>query len=405
MPFRPVAALLLALLLSAALPALAAGSGTLPKMATVTEPLPWFDQPGLSFTYSMVGTTEGIQGVPQTYFGTASVETLGMAPNNTLRISTSANTSNPLFPSGVFYNDPFFPAYVQVLPSALVIPSSFTVLAPSYALTFRYLGNVTSSFEGRAVNTYAYSVIASNAAQGQSAVAKYYRVVPSDGLILQEELANTQVGTTFNATLVGFRGGSTTLTGGTLQFTTPVYAAPGSYIVYKNTGAGNQVIKYTTIFSEPAGVFAYSRTVVANGTLTGTQFFIDDANGPRFYPAASSFSSVITFPLAVGSLETGVLTRLGTTTVKTLDGYFLTQAYANKTVGFEAYLDNSTGVAVFLELPGGVLQLYASNYLAPEPPPGPGPLLAYAVPVVVVAAAGLVTLMHFRKAPRRRGRR
>ncbi|MDG7028272.1 MAG: hypothetical protein JRN16_07680, partial [Nitrososphaerota archaeon] len=275
MPFRPVAALLLALLLSAALPALAAGSGTLPKMATVTEPLPWFDQPGLSFTYSMVGTTEGIQGVPQTYFGTASVETLGMAPNNTLRISTSANTSNPLFPSGVFYNDPFFPAYVQVLPSALVIPSSFTVLAPSYALTFRYLGNVTSSFEGRAVNTYAYSVIASNAAQGQSAVAKYYRVVPSDGLILQEELANTQVGTTFNATLVGFRGGSTTLTGGTLQFTTPVYAAPGSYIVYKNTGAGNQVIKYTTIFSEPAGVFAYSRTVVANGTLTGTQFFID----------------------------------------------------------------------------------------------------------------------------------
>ncbi|MDG6988115.1 MAG: hypothetical protein JRN21_02190 [Nitrososphaerota archaeon] len=405
MSLRPVAILVLALLVAVPAPVLAGGSGTVSKTVPVSEVLPWFDQAGLSFSYSLTGTSVGIQGGQQTYLGTASVETLGMASNDTLRISTNADVGNPLFPNGTFYDDPFFPGYVQVLPLALVVPSTFTVLSPSYGLTFHYLGNVTSSFEGGTVETYAYTVSASGPAQGESAVVKYYRVIPSSGLIVEEELTNTQVGTTLNATLTGLGGGSTARSGGTLQFTAPVFAAPGSSIVYKNTGAGNQVINYTTIFSEPGGLFAYSRTVVANGTLSGTQFFVDDAAGPRFYPAASSFGSVITFPVAVGSLETGILTRLGTTTVKTLDGYFLTQAYANKTIGFEAYLDNSTGVAVFLELPGGVLQLYASNYLFPEPPPGPSLLLDYLVPVAILVVAGLLVAMHFRRAPRRRGRR
>lgn len=397
---------LAALVVLLLIPGLAAGqgSGPPPKMTTVTEQLPWFDHPGTSFAYQLSGTTEGVQG-KTTYSGQASLDVLGLASNDSVLIHTASNIREPLFPNGTLYDDPLFPSYIQVLPQAFVIPRNYTVLAPTFALTFHYLGNVSTDYHGSIVSTFAYSVSSASPSQGQSPIAKYYRVLPSNGLILQEEITNVQVGTTLNVTLSTNSYPASTGTASELRFQSPDFSAPGSYITYRNTGAANQSITYSTVFSEPDGAFVYERTVIANGSLLGSQFYADQASKPRFYPVSIGFGDTITFPLAVGSLETGILTRQGQASIKTLDGYFLTQAYANKTVGFEAYLDNSTGVAVYLELPGGVLQLSASNFLLPSAAPSENYLLVDVVPIAVVVVVALLAALHFRKAPSRTRRR
>jgi hypothetical protein len=383
--------------------ALSQGSGgALPKTTPVREQLPWFDQPGVSFSYTLRGITASQGGEP--YQGTASVEVLGVSANDSVRIETTATTTNPVFPNGTLYDDPFFPSYIQVLPVAFVIPVTFSILAPTYALTFNYLGTVQSIYQGESVGAYAYSVSAFSANQG-SQIAKYYRVVPSNGVIVDQELTNTQTGAMLNVTLSSLTLPSKSTTGTPLQFDSPDFAAPGSFITYKNTGAANQSITYSSLFTEPDGVFVYERAVSANGSLAGTQFYVDQSSDPQFYPASSSQADVITFPVAVGSLESGILTRQGATTVKTLDGYFYAQAYANKTLGFEAYLDNSTGVAVFLELPGGDLQLDASNFLTPGPSPPQTTWLLDVVPVAFIFVVALLVVLHYRKTSPRSRRR
>jgi hypothetical protein len=404
MSLRLAAAAALILLLTVQGAALAQGSGgSLPKMTSVREQLPWFDQSGVSFGYTLQGVTSSQGG--ESYMGTASVNVLGVSPNDSVKIETAATTGNPIFPNGTLYDDPFFPSYIQVLPVAFVIPDTFAILAPTYGLSFTYLGTVQGIYHGARVSAYAYSASASGAGQGGSQLVKYYRVLPSNGVILDEELTNTQTGATLNVTLSSLTLPSVSTTLTPLQFDSADFSAPGSFITYRNTGAANQSITYSSLFTEPDGVFVYEREVSANGSLTGTQFYVDESSNPQFYPASSSKAEVITFPVAVGSLESGVLTKQGAATVKTLDGYFYAQAYANTTLGFEAYLDNSTGVAVFLELPGGDLQLYASNFLTPGPSPNKTAWLLDVIPVAIVVAVALLLVLHYRKpSPKRRKR-
>lgn len=405
MSLRLVAAVVLLLLLLA-LPSQVtaqAGPGGPPKLVQVTEPTPWFDRPGVNFTYSIRGTYEGLQGT-QSYQGTASVDVLGTASNGSLRLVTSSTTTNALFPNGTLYDDPFFPGYVQVLPLAFVVPHSYSLLAPTYGLTFTFLGNVSMDFEGSSVQTYAYSVSAISSGEGQSHIVKYYRILPSDGAILQVELTNSEVGSILNMTLADMALPKSS-SPSTLQFTAPDFAVPGNFLTYRNLEVASQQVNYTVIFAEPGGVFAYERTVENSGVPTGSQFYVDDFSAPSFYPASTTFADVITFPVAVGSLEAGVLTFQGNTSVRTADGYFHTRAYANQTIGFEAYLDDSTGVAVYLELPGGNLELSASNFLVPISPTQQYAWLIDLIPAGLAVAIALLVVFHFKKTPRRRARR
>lgn len=378
-------------------------TSSLPKTVQVSEGLPWFDQKGVGFGYNLAGSFPGLGG-KQTYQGSASVQVLGLSSNQSLEVRASSTTANAIFPNGTLYDDPFFPSYVQVFPVSLVIPKSFTVLAPTYGLAFKFLGNITTDFLGAKTLTYAYSVSASSSGQGQSQVAKYYRVLPSDGLVVQEGLANTATGSTFNLTLTSLSRPAAN-SSSPFEFASPDYAAPGAYIEFKNPGVGNQLIRYTTIFSEPSGVFAYERTVEGNGSSLGSQFFIDEFPNPLFYPATSSFLNTIDFPVAVGSLETGVLALKGETEVDTPFGYFNTHSYANQTIGFEAYLDDATGVAVYLELPGGFLELSGSNFLMPASPPAQNQLVSDVLLVAIAAVVVALVFFHFRKSPRKPGRR
>ncbi|HXW36735.1 MAG TPA: hypothetical protein VEJ36_02370 [Nitrososphaerales archaeon] len=398
MPLRVVAVLSLILLLLA--PGALAQTTTYPsKLVQISEPLPWFDQKGVNFSYDLQGSFPGLRG-QQTYLGSASVSVLGIASNESLELSASSTTANAFFPNGTLYDDPFFPSYAQVLPLAFVIPRTFTVLAPTYGLTFKFLGNITTEFAGETVIAYAYSVSAMGSGQEQSQIVKYYRVLPSNGLVIEEELTNTETDSTLNMTLVDLRRPGANLST-PLQFSIPSFAAPGDYIEYRNTGVGNQTIRYTSLFAESDGLFTYERTVRGNGTSLGVQFFLDKYTNPDFYPASTEFSNTIDFPVAVGSLERGVLTLKGQTSVDTPYGYFNTRSYANQTIGFEAYLDDNTGVAVYVELPGGFLQLAASNFLTPVPPPQQSELIPITVLALFTALVIILVFLHFRKSPRR----
>lgn len=403
MPLRIAAAALLVLLFALPTAATAQAKDGPPQLVSVTERLPWYDRSGVNFSYSIQGSYPFLQG-RATYAGVASLQVLGIAPNSTLLIRSSSSSTNTLFPNGTSYDDPIFPSYVQVLPVSMVVPGSFDVLAPTYGLSFKYLGNATVRFDGSKDLAYTYSVKAvTTGQQEQSAISKYYQVLPSNGVILSEGVTDSITESTFNMTLSSL---SQPLGSNLNNFTitSPDFAAPGNYVVYKSLGSENETIKFQSIIAEPDRLFLYEKQISANGSKLGDEFFVDQYSNPFFYPASTELGNTISFPVAVGSLEIGQLDLKGETSVKTLDGSFQAYSYANQTIGFEAYLESATGVAVYLELPGGFLQLSASNFLVPEPVQTGSGLVLDLVPVALVAALIVLVYLHYRKPAKRRRR-
>jgi hypothetical protein len=399
-----IIAFLVLLLFPAALLVTAQTPSSPPKLVGVNEKLPWYSQSGTNFTYKIGGSFPVLNGT-QTYTGKASVSVFGLLPNSSVAIKTYSSATNLLFPNGSLSDDPIFPSYIQVLPVSFMVPKSFTVLAPAYGLDFTYLGNKTVEYQGAPTLTYTYSVSAVSAGQqGASSIVKYYEVMPSNGLVLAAGVSNAVTSSTFNMTLSGLAM-PTNSNVSDFSFKAPNFAAPGNYITFKSIGVENETIRLQSLASEPNGLFIYEKSTEANGSALGYQFFIDEATSPFFYPASTNFQDEIHFPVAVGTLEDGDLLLQGQTSVKTLDGQFNTYSYANQTIRFEAYLDATTGVAVYVELPGGFLELSSSNFLTPVTPANQVTWLPDLIPIGFVAVLVLLVYFHFRKEPSKPRRR
>lgn len=335
----------------------------------VTERLPWFDQTGVNFTYYVNGSYPLFTGYEH-YSGEANVETAGLAPNNTLKLLVFTNVNQPVLPNGSVYDDPLFPAYLPVLPRQFVVPRSFSVLAPGYGLFFKYLGNSTAELNGGSTEVYSYSVSASAVGgQGESPVTKLFEVSPSNGAILVYKVTNSYSNSSVSLTLKSLQE-PTGPTEATWNLSLPAYAKPGNYVSYVTTGSLNETLNFKSLFAEPNGVFFFEKNNTVNGAPQGPVFFVDSYSNPVFYPAATKFGDTVSFGVAIGALETTPLTYRGETAVSTPAGKFDAYAYANTSIGFEAYLNTATGVAVLLELPApaGFIELASSNFLLPAGP-------------------------------------
>ncbi len=404
MSLRLIAIALWVLLAVPSVPAVAQTTASPPQLVSVSETLPWYAQSGTNFSYQFQGSSPGLAG-RLTYTGHATLDVLGLDPNSSLGIRTLSTASNLLFPNGSLSDDPLFPSYIQVLPTAFVIPETFAVVAPNYGIDFKYLGNATVPYQGGSALVYTYSVTATTAGQqGTSSIVKYYQVLPSNGLVVAAGVSDSATSSDFNMTLSSLVLPSKTGASG-LNFKTPDFAAPGNYIALASVGTENETIRLQTLAAEPNGLFIYEKTAEANGTVLGHQFYVDESLSPFFYPASTAFQNTIHFPVAVGSLETGILEFKGQTSVKTPDGQFNVHSYANQTIGFEAYLDDATGVAVYVELPGGFLALSSSNFLVAATPASQITWLPDLIPIGIVMFVVLLTYLHFRKEPRRPRRR
>lgn len=359
---------------------------------TVTEKLPWFAAPGLTLAYKLSGSYQDISGQQVNYAGAGFVRVVGVEPNGSLVLEANATTTTPaLPPSGTSHDDPFFPAYLPVLPSFLVIPEDFSVLTPSYALFFHYLGSSNYTVNGTEIEAYDYSVFESLYGQpGVLPIEKYLSVDPQTGIVVNFTLANTATKASNTAVLEGYTKPSSSP--GEITLSVPKYAAPGSYLVYQSTAQQNAYVTYKTIYAEPDGTFMFERSVETNGVSQGSVFYLDNYTSPIFYPATNTLGKTVVFPASQGEPLQANLTLLGSARVNTPAGSVSALAYANKTIGFEAYVDPNTGVAVILELPGGFLELKSSNFIqtsTPTLPPTAYAGLAAAALTAVLAAWGI----------------
>ena len=371
----------------------------------VVEKLPWFDQSGVNFTYYVNGSYPLLTGYER-YSGVASVRTMGLAPNNTLQLNVFTNVNQPVLPNGSLYDDPIFPAYLPVLPQQFVVPRSFSVLAPGYGLFFKYLGNTSVDFNGGSGLAYSYSVSASAVGgQGESPVSKLFEVSPSNGAILVYKVTNSYSNSSVTLTLKSLKepNGASDVS---WNLSLPAYAKPGNYVSYVTTGSLNETLNFRSLFAEPDGAFFFEKNNTVDGVPQGPVFFVDSYANPVFYPAATKFGSTISFGVAIGALETTPLTYRGETAVNTPAGKFSAYAYANTSIGFEAYLSTSTGVAVLLELPApaGFIELSSSNFLLPAVSQTP-PYLPFALLGLVVVVGSSLFVFNRKKNRRAKTRR
>ncbi|MEM0321559.1 MAG: hypothetical protein QW613_04085 [Thermoprotei archaeon] len=401
MPLRTVKLLLIVSLLSVgfALPVVS-GQQTLqpttqPMLVSVKQATPWYDSPGLNLSYTLGGTYPNPPSGVAHYSGALRVSVLGLYPNGSLKLSFKSTTVNPLAPNGTVADDPFFPGYLPVLPIYMVLPSSFSVVAPGYALFFSYKGGGTFTLNNSNIPIYVYTVSASQGVGGVSPIEKVYYVSRVNGLIVYENLSNPYTNSTFTMRLESYST-PTQLTGGTLQFEAPVYAKPGAQLTYTTTGQPQENISYTTLFSEADGQFMFEKVNYVGGSPQTPAFFLDNYTQPLVYPAIPSFHQTIEVGVSL-SLK-AVLVYTAQTRVNTPAGSFSTYVYKNTSLGFEEYLDSKTGVAVFIETPppGGFIELTHSNILSPLPPTSTIYLaLGFAV---VVAAMSLSAILLGRRA-------
>ncbi|MEM3794717.1 MAG: hypothetical protein QW429_02465 [Thermoprotei archaeon] len=364
-----------------------------PMLIRIVEMTPWFDSPGFNLSYTLTGSYPYLAGFTN-YSGVANIRVMGLNPNGTLRLGFTSTVSTPLLPNGSVADDPFFPGYLPVLPMYMVLPSSFSVVAPGYALFFVYKGESTVEVDGSSVPVYVYAVSASQGVGGMSPVRKFYYVSRLNGLILYENLSNPYTNSTFTMRLEWYSVPAKPLNY-TLQFDAPVYAKPGAQLDYTTMGPPPENISYTTLFSEPSGVFMFRKVNYVGGVAQTPAFFFDNYTQTLFYPAIQSFQQVV--KMGVSLTSSALLVYMAKTTVDTQAGSFSVYAYANKTVGFEAYIDTKTGVAVFLEVPpqGAFIELTHSNIVAPLPP-APALILVEGFAAVVVVIAILIILMRTR---------
>jgi hypothetical protein len=368
--------------------------------ASVEERLPWFASPGLTLGYRVTGVYPfGLQNV--TYNGVGEVKVLSVAPNWSLELNTTENVSAPeLPPKGIAYDDPFFPSLLPILPSFLVIPNNYSVLSEGYALFFHYDGNATYDLGGVDVAAYRYTVLENvYGGQGVSPVVKYFWVDASNGVILNFTLANPSLHALSTSLLVNFS--SPDVPADSLNFSAPLYAEPGNYVSYVSRGYYNATISYRTVFSEPDGEFMFERSVVEGGVQQSPEFFLDNYTAPSFYPASPRLGSTVDFGVSQGEPLVVGLDALGNATVNTPAGSFDTIAYANRSVGFEAYISPRTGVAVYMELPGGFLELESSNFVFPSTLGIP--LYVYPAVLIILGVAAWLILRRIRLSSRRVG--
>jgi len=395
LPLRPVTLILAALLVSQLAVALLPSAGaqqtqppTTPPMSVgVSESTPWFDSQGVNLSYTVRGSYPYLTGFAH-YSGSASVSVMGLYPNGSLRLDFESTVNSPLTPNGTVADDPFFPGYLPVLPSYMVMPRSFSVISPGYAIFFTYKGTTPFKFEGSTIPAYVFSVTASQGVGGASAVRKFYYVSSLNGLILYENLSNPYTNSTFTMTLKSYSEPAHSANY-TVHFEAPVYAQPGARLNYTATGQPPETMSYTTLFSEGDGEFMFEKVNYVSGSPQTPAFFLDNYTQPLFYPAVNGFQQVV--KLGVSLSFDAPLVYVAKTSVNTPAGTFPAYVYTNNSLGFEAYFDTQTGVAVFLEIPppGGYIELTYSNIVRPPPPTG-ATYLAITTAVVVVALTLLV---------------
>jgi len=376
LPLRPVALFLAALLafqLAVALLPSAGAQQTPPPSGSpisvgVSEYTPWFDSQGVNLSYTVEGSYPYLTGFTH-YSGMASVRVMGLYPNGSLRLNFESTVSSPLAPNGSVADDPFFPGYLPVLPSYMVAPRSFSVISPGYAIFFTYKGTTPFEFDGSSISAYVYLVTASQGVGGASAIRKFYYVSSLNGLILYENLSNPYTNSTFTMRLKAFSEPADPARY-PLRFEAPVYAQPGAQLNYTATGQPPETMSYTTLFSEGDGEFMFEKVNYVTGSPQTPAFFLDNYTQPLFYPAVHGFQQVV--KLGVSLSFDAPLVYVAKTTVNTPAGTFPAYVYTNKSLGFEAYFDTQTGVAVFLEVPppGGYIELSYSNIVRPPPPSG-----------------------------------
>ncbi len=369
-----------------------------PQRVAVVESKPWFTQRGLNLTYYLAGSYPYLTGSIH-YSGTSRISVVGAYPNGSLKVLFTSSVASPLAPNGSVADDPFFPAYLPVLPQYMVVAQSFSVLAPGYALFFTYRGSTNVDVAGQSVAAYVYSVTASQGVGAASPVTKYYYVSKTNGLILYENLSNPYTDSTFSMTLTAYSIPKNQ-SAGQVKFYAPVYAQPGATLNYTTTGQPPETIVYTTLYSEPLGQFMFERVNYVGGKAQNPAFFLDNYTQTLFYPAVQGFGQHVKLGVALSFDAT--LTYVAETKVNTPAGTFQAYAYKNMSIGFEAYFDSQTGVAVLLETPppGGFIELAASNILKPAPPAGT-PLLLVAVGVVVVAGLAYTAFLAGKRVRRR----
>lgn len=391
----------LALILAAASPGVFAQSTSSPSPPQRSPPTqtdsvspPWFDSAGIRMTYEVtVPSAPSASPSPHSVTrGELKVYTEGLSPNGSLVVHADTNVSEPMVPNGTTYDDPLFPGVLPVLPEYMAAPTSFSVVARYYALLFKFRGEATVEVDGSEYAAYRYTV--STVIPGQTVqqpVLKLFTVIAKTGLIYNYTVFNgaynvsaTLILTSFNTTQAVAAQPST--------LRLPGFAVPLNYVNYTVAGSTPESLKFESVGADSQGEFIFEKTAVVNGTLQNPVFFSDSYRHPLFYPAVTDFGSTVPFPVGLGTLEGAPLSYLGSARVNTPEGRFEAYAYANTTLGFEAYLDNSTGVAVYIETPppGGFIELQSSNFVEPLPPglniPLIGSAAAAAVALILVAA-------------------
>jgi len=321
------------------------------QSASFSESLPWFAKKGVSFEYSISGSYYVVNQLVN-YTGYVEIKVVSVNPNLSLTVLSNTSVSNPFVSQGVHLDDSFFPAILLVLPEQMVIPRSFSVVTRSYAVFFDYLGNFSGDYE--------YKITESVGGIGASPITKIAVVDPKNGVFLSYKVENSYTKAYFAMKLLSYNASASTQK---VSVNAPVFARPGSTLVYTTAGSIAETLNYTTLFCEPDGLFYFEKSNVIQGKLQGPAFFLDNYTQTAFYPAVSSFSQDVNFGVSIGSIGTATLSYLGETSVQTVYGKVDAYAYANRTIGFEAYLNPQTGVAVYIELPGGTIDLSSSNFV------------------------------------------
>lgn len=370
----------------------ASPSETAPSSVQIRETLPFYDLPGFYQGYAVNGYypngTATNPNLSVHYSGEVSIRSLGVrGALNRVVVSSSA----PAFmASGNYSDDPYFPSYVFVLPREFVVPEDFSVVSPSYGLFFVYEGNATVHLDGERQTAYLYRVSGSQGGQPSPAV-RYFEVLASSGVVYRYNITNTYLNSGVSMTLTNL---SVPTQSQSVNLSVPVYAQPGNYLNY--TSSVSVSLYYVSLFATRNGAFYFEKTASIKGVEQSPEFFVDNYTKDFFYPGAYALSSKVSFGYALGYPQVN-LSLLGETSVQTVYGKVAAYAYANRTLGFEAYINPQSGAAVYIELPqNAVLDLVSSNFVPLEGGSG--------VPITALVAAIFVLVAgYFMVTSRRRG--